>query len=413
MPEDLLELEIETPEELETPETPVEGAEGEQPQGENADGEQKPPITSLFQADGKKFDPQVSSILSKIKGENPEAGKLLMRALNRVGELDREFPGGLNEVREMRDKIEELGGVPGIEEKLQGAAEMDTIAQQFMGADPAFVDDLIESSPEAFNALAPVVFAKYAEQNPDGFQGYIGRLVFGNMQEAGIPLLLMRIGDLVADKPQATEALKQLNDYLGGFKAMAQKPVAEAKPGKTAPQPKKDDLSVREERLRSQEWNAERTAIQKNIVNGEYKKSLNGRTATSEERAQIQELFLSRSAKAADRIFPGWQQKAERYIKSNDKTGYIRYMETIYRRIVPEAVASAVSSTMRGKAAGTQQKPQAPQQKPGSPAARAPEGFTPVAKEPGTWEIDYGRTSQAMLRQNQAVLKDGKKVAWR
>ncbi|MDE2099607.1 MAG: hypothetical protein KGL39_20310 [Patescibacteria group bacterium] len=412
MPEDLLEIEAETPEAEEAPEGEQPGAEGQQPEGEKPEGE-KTPVTSLFQSDGKKFDPQVSAALNKIKGENPELGKLLLRAVSRVGELDREFPGGLNEVRELRDQVEEFGGITGIQEKLDSLQEMDGLAQQFMSADPAFVDDLIQSSPEAFSALAPVVFQKFAETNPDGFGAYIGRIVYANMQAAEIPLVMMRLNDLVADKPQAIEALKQLNVYLGGFRDLASKALPEFKGAKSST-PKNDDLSKREEALRSKEWQAERDSLHKGIVNTEYKRALAGRTPNSEEKAQILELFTGRATTAANRLFPGWQQKAQRYINANDKAGYLRYMETIYRRIVPEAVSSAVSSTMRGKATSTK-KPATPARPAVKPAANGAgtEGFAPLAKEPDTWEIDYARTTPSMLRNNRAVLTSGKKVEWR
>src|SRR4051812_2981055 len=110
MSEDLLELEAETPEEQplseeETPET------SETPETPAEEGDPKTPVTSLFQPDGKKLDPQVSATLAKLKTENPELGKLLTRAVYRVAEIEREFPGGVTEAKELRDKVEELGGV--------------------------------------------------------------------------------------------------------------------------------------------------------------------------------------------------------------------------------------------------------------------------------------------------------------
>lgn len=406
MPEDLLELEADPIEETaeETPETTETGE-----TVETEEGTEKTPVTSLFQADGKKLDPQVSSTLAKIKTDNPELGKLLTRAVYRTAELEREFPGGVTEAKELRDKVEELGGVDSIESKLEGAKEMDGLAEAFMSGDPAFVEDLVQSSPEAFSALAPLVFQKFAEVNAEGFSAYMGRVVLGDMQAAGLPLMMMRVLDLIpADNTKLKEAFDQVNNYFGSFKDLASKPLPSAKA--KAATGKTDDLSKREEALRAKEWQGERDTIQKGIVNSEYTKLLAGRKPDSEEKAQILELFRSRSMSAADRLFPGWKEKAQRYTSNNDKAGFLRYMKSIYARVVPEAMASSVNSTLKGKkAAAPAVKKLAAAGKPVTPVA----GFKPVSAEPSTWDIDYGRTQQSMLRENRAILKDGSKVSWK
>ena len=400
-------------------ETPLEGAEEtalERPAAETGeeqipDGttDQTAPITSLLGPDGKKLDPTVRTLLSEIRTKNDAAGKLLTKAVYRVAELDREFPGGLTEARELRDKVEELGGVDGIEGKFETLAELTGLSKQFMDADPAFVEDMATSSPESFAALAPVVFAKYAQTNPDGFTAYIGRVVWSDMNTNGIPLLLQRMADFMpADKPQAIELLNTLSTYLNGFGELSKKAPATARPRAEA---KPDDLTAREEALRSREWKADRDGIQRGIVREEETKALSGRKPDTEERAQIRELFMTRSGAAANRLFPGWAEKAQRFIKSGDKAGYLRYMKSIYVRVVPEAMASAVNSTMRHAKPAPVVK-QTAVSRPGSSAAPV-NGFKPVATEPDTYKIDYGRTTKAMLQENRAILTDGARVQWK
>ena len=390
----------------------AEGAEGEAQGSEGeAQGEQQPVVTSLFQTDGKKLDPTVSKKLAAIKAENPALGKLLSKAVYRVAELDREFPGGLSEARELREKVEEFGGVEGIQSKIDGVKELQSLADYYMAGDPAFVEDMAVSSPESFAKLAPLVLQKYSESQPEAYAAHVGRVVYGDMQRNEIPLLMMRLIDVVGDNAKAGELIGQLNTYLGGFKALADKKVDPVRSAAQA-QPKKDDLSKREEELRSKEWRAERDVAQKNIVNAEYAKALAGRKPDAEERGQIRELFSMKAARLADNLFKGWQAKAQGYIQRDDKPGYLRFMQSIYKRVAPEAMAAAVNGTMKGKAAA----PVNRQQKPavnGKPVVAAPAGFTPVAKEPGSYEIDYGRTTKEMIGKNQAVLKDGKKVQWR
>jgi len=423
MPElDLLEPPVDAEEqEHETPDGDGETPEGEQSgegegekDGEGDDG--KPAVTSLFQPDGKKLDPTVSAALQKLKAENPSLGKLLTKSMYRIAELDREFPGGVAEARELRDKVEEFGGVQAIEEKIAGLAEMDGLAKQFMDGDPAFVDDLIESSKEGFAAIAPVVFAKYAELHPDGFGAYLGRIVYQDLVANEVPLLMMRLQDCIGalDKNEnAVEAFKLVNSYLGAFKALANKPMPEVK--KSTATPKNDDHTRREEELRAREWKLERDTAQRTIMDAEYSRALAGRKPSAEEKLQIRELFTTRGKSAADRMFPGWAEKAQRFITANDKAGYLRYMKSIYARVVPEAMQSAVASTLRGakKPAVNGQRPVVKAVANGQQQNGGGSAYAPVAKEPSTWDIDFNRTNQGMLMGNKAILKDGRRVTWK
>lgn len=424
---DLLELETTQtlePEKVETPpeEQVLEGAEETKPkEGEETTGEGET-VTSLFGEDGKKLDPAVRDALAKIKegkveGVKPEVGKLLTKAAYRVAELDREFPGGLTEVRELRDKVEEFGGLTGIQEKLDGLTELDGLAQQFMAGDPAFVEDMATSSPESFAALAPAFLDRYAQIHPEGFGAYVGRVVYGDMQRNDVPLLMARLADVLGDNPKAVEIFNALNAYLGGYKTLAAKSVEPPRPKTAAAQPQQADQQRKEEELRLREWKIERDQAQRSMVDAEYTKALAGRKPDTEERAQIKELFIVRSKAAADKLFPGWFEKSQRFIKSGDKAGYLRYLGSIYRRVIPDAMASSVASTMKAA-----RKPAAAAQTPGTkPAAAAkPTGggeaggaFKPVAAEPSTWDIDYNRTSTAMLKENKAFLKSGARVSWK
>ena len=414
MPEELMELEAPP---LEQAEEHLEPTEGEQA-AEGQEGEQQAaghePVTSLFQPDGKRLDPTVRGALDKIKAENPDVGKILTKSIFRLAELDREFPGGLTDVRELRDKVEELGGITGIEQKIEGATELQELAVQFDAGNPAFVDDMVASNPESFAALAPVVFAKFAELQPESYAAYVGRVVYSDFTRNGLPLMLQRLADFIpADNPKAAELYNSIWGYLEGFKALADKPMATARPRQEQRQP--DASAQREEQLRAREWKVERDSVQRSIVREAETSTLAGRKPNNEEGAQIRELFLIRSKSTADKLFPGWGDKSQRFIKNGDKAGYIRYMTAIYRRVVPEAMASAVNSTLRGsrKPAATTNGAQPKKPVAAGAAQQANGDWKPVSAEPGTWDIDMNRTNTAMLQQNRAILRDGRRVSWR
>ncbi len=392
---------------------------GQTPDGEKpAEGEAATKVTSLFQPDGRKLDPAVKVGLAKLKAESPEVAKLVSRAIYRTAELEREFPGGLTEARELRDKVDGLGGLLEIEGSIQTAREFTELAVAFEQGSPAFVDDMLATSPQAFATLAPIIFGKYAEIHPEGWQSYIGRIVYGDLQKNEIPVAMTRLADSLRrdDKEGAAEAFNQVAGYLASYKDLASRQVAA--PKLDAPKPKDDDLNKREETLRSREWKTERAGIYRRLADEQYRFAIGSRKPTSEELAQIQELFQSRAGRLTRQNFPDWERKSEAFIRANDKAGYLRYMASIYRKVVPEAAASAVRSTLKSAPARTTATTTRPaaqtQQRQQQAVATDQSGtFKPIGKEPGTWDIDYDRTSPAMLAKNRAVLIDGRKVEWR
>lgn len=409
---DDLELIDDTEQQVEEPEQQTDETEHAESDSTEETTESDAPAPTMLFEQGGKLSPAVKDALLKLKTEKPEVGKLLTKAVFRVAELDREFPGGLTEAREMRDKVDEFGGLSGIEEKMTELSQYSAVVDAFDAQNPAFVDELA-TFPESFCALAPAFIGKYAELSPDGFKSYIGKLVYGDMQTNEVPLLMMRLQDFIGDNPKAIEVFEKINGYLGGFRNMAAinpaaPRAATAKPAANA------DNNKREDELRSKEWKIERQSIERTTRDSELTRSLAGRRPSTEERAQINELFLSRSKAAADRYFPGWGEKAQRFIRNNDKAGYLRYMTSIYSRVVPEAMASAVSATMksaRRPAASANGQPAKPKPA-GVAGAPAADGFKRMANMPPPYEIDYTRTSPSMISGNKAVLRDGKKVSW-
>lgn len=407
MPEDLMELDTELEE------TPAEETIEEQPEGETTEQtegeEQQPEVTSLFEDDGKRVAKPIRDTLAKIKTENASVGKLITDAVYRAAEFRREFPGGLTEVRGLRDDVEKLGGLESIRQNLDTANELRGLADAFMDGDSAaVVDDMIASSPESFSAMAPVVMDRFREVSPEGWSSYLGRVLYADAQANDIPLHIMRLADLVQENKTAFEIVSRLSQYFTSFKALAEKAPPAVKSRQKAAE---TEQPSREMELRAREWAMERQSMENELKTSIKTRALAGRKPDTEEGAQIDELFGSRAKKLADRLFPKRTEVATGYIKRGDKDGYMRYIKSVYQRVWPEAMASAVASTMKGKPgpkSGTQQTKTAPVS-----ATRVGEGFALVSKEPAAIEINWNLTTKAMISKNQAVTTSGKKVQWR
>lgn len=412
---DLLELDSPALDAAEEPIEPDEiTAEGDQPASEETEGEPKPPITSLFQPDGKKLDPRVKEALGKFKADNPDAAKLITKAVYKVAELDREFPGGLTEAKELRNEIDAMGGVSGIKDQLEVAQRYDGLAGAFEKADPAFVDDLVESYPASFAQLAPKMFSEYARIHPEGWQKYIGQIVVADFARNQVPLVMMRLADVIADNPKAIPLYNQINAYLATFQELADKKADVPK----FEEPKAAPTDQREASLQQREWKLESTTLQARVANDEYKRVLAGRSVDTETKAEIKELFITKSESLTRQYFPGYADKLKAFAQRGDKAGYMRFLTTIYRRVMPESTAWAVSKALKGKPTAPAAKA-APVAKAAPPATngnnpRNSDGtFKPISAEPGPWDVDYDRTDVKLLRENRAFLKDGRRVSWK
>jgi hypothetical protein len=408
MAEELLEADpIETDEPVE--ETPAEGADlTEQP----AEGEQPAEITSLFDADGKRVAQPIRDQLAKMKAENPAAAKLIADAVYRTAEFRREFPGGLAEMRELRDQVEQFGGLAALEEKAKDAQEFAELGQAFTEEPQLLVQDMVVSDPEAFSRFAPIAFDRYREENVKGWNAYVAKVFDADIRSGPVPLALSLLMRSVKDNPEAIEQLNIVNGYLGKFQAIAAEAPEVKPPQRRTAQPNE---SKRENDLRAREWNTERRELHTEIKTEAMTKALAGRKPTTEEKAQIEELFMSRANRLASNNFKGWQEKAQAYIARNDKAGYLRYMGSIYRRVVPEALTSAIAGTLKGRGAVAVAQPGVARKPNVAPnaAAKPADGFALVAKEPDSYLVDYSRTTSKMVAENKAVLSDGKKVYWR
>ena len=391
---------------------PLEGAE-ETPEGE------KPPVpTSLFQSDGKKLDPAIKTVLGELKTKSPEAARLVTKALYDMGQFQREFPGGLTEAKEIRDKIDGLGGFTAIEERLQDLDFFDGVDKKFTAGDPGFVDELANADPGAFAKIAPAVFAKYADIHPDGWKQYIGSVVYGDLLENGIPAEVTRLADALNAKNDAVviDSFNKIAKYLMLFKGLKElRP--ELPKGKTTETPD-GDLNKREMALRSREWQAEYAQLERRIVQDEYRSAIGSRKPTSEERATIQELYLNRRQTLARQYFPDQGKKLEQMRLRNDKAGFMRLARIMQLKVTPEAMRWAVARTLKpAKSSTTRQNTQQEQR---TESQRKPQSqangagiFKFVGAEPDTYDIDYDKTNKALLAENKAILRDGSRVQWR
>jgi hypothetical protein len=418
MPEDAiatLEAPVETADETSvdtgidesTEEAPVDGAESTE--------EAEPVETSTETGpiiDGKRLSEGAKATLAEIKAKDPKLAAQIKSALFSADALRRQLPGGLKEVATLRQQIEEIGGPDGIQALKAEQQEWNALDQQFAAGDPKFVDNIAEGSPESFVALAPAVFAKYAELNQEGYSAYVSKVFVADMQAEGIPLALERLQDFIGDNPKAMEIWQKIAGYVNRVNGMAQKPVnSPVKPGNAAPDDRERQLTEREESLTRTEWKGATDSERMNVFNSEFARLTAGRKISDVQKAAIKELYASRLMAAA-RKTQNFNSNIDRYFSSRDRAGYLRYMGSFYKQEIPKALRSAIDSVMPSKPGPAARPPVAAAPvSAGKPAT----GFAWVASAPSASSVDMTHpfNTQANWSAGKAVLKNGSKVTWK
>jgi len=349
--------------------------------------------------------------LEKLRSENPEMAAKVRHAVFKSEEMARELPGGLKELRQLRETVETLGGDVGIQEvqsELRGWHEFD---EQFSNGDPKAIEFMLSDpqGQQSFLKLMPTALAKFSELHPDGYGQYMASVFVGDMAQNGITLALDRLQDFIADNPKAMDQWNKLAGYVNRLGQLSQKKV---EPPKSEAQQQKgaSDIEQREAQLTRTEWKNETANEQRQVFQSEWARNAAGRKITEAQSAAIKELFESRLNKA---IQAKHASVLERYFNAKDKNGFMRYASSISKTEVPRALKAAFDAVMPGR----------PGPKPGTAngvkppvngALKVTPGFTQIAKQPATQDIDYRHqfNTPANFQAGKAILKDGRKVTW-
>jgi hypothetical protein len=392
---------------------------GAEPEAPDTDADAKP---GRVVVDGR-LSPAHKAALDAIAADPKNKG--IADALRRdaffADRMRRELPGGVQELQQLRERIETLGGPEGIEEvqsELNGWHEFD---QQFTAGDPKVLEFLTQTPEgmQSFLKIVPMAMEKYREAHPDGFNSYVTQIFTADMNQAQIPLIVARLADYLGQVPegvreQAMGLWKHLNDYTNRIAQLASKQVT---PPKIEAPPKPDNsLQERELNFTRKEWRAEAEQQHHNkIFNAAWQKHVGARQITPEQqrgiirlyRTELQELLTAKK---------DWNPTLERYVKSGQKDGFLRHFGAVYQEASPLALRRALAAFGITK---TAPKPAANGTQPGAakPTATAPKaaaGFVLVGKKPDmATEVNRGATTPEMWTRRQAILKDGRRVTWR
>jgi hypothetical protein len=388
-------------------EAPVEGAEVETQE------QQPPPITAPYKPiseDGKRLDDKAKATLEQIKATDPALAKALRDALFDQDRIRRALPGGLKEVNELRQTIEQLGGpegIQGIQAEVKGWNDFD---QNYMAGDPKALEFMLSSpeSQQAFMKLAPMAFNKFEELNPEGYASYVCSRIIGDAQSNDIPICMKAIQFYISqgNMEGVTGEFNKINAWLNGIEATAKRPPAIPQ-AQQVDNSKIKELETQNSELVRNQWKGESAQEQNQIYSSELNRLLAGRKVTD---AQREDILLRVQTKLGLRI-KDQEKTLNQYFAVKDKNGFLKFASSFSKKHIPELLREAVDRYVPQKPGPKVQ--QVPQNgKPITPPlGQASNGFQPSTR-PERDQIDWGATTHSMMMNRQAVLIGGKKVKW-
>ncbi|AEU37289.1 hypothetical protein [Granulicella mallensis] len=131
--------------------------------------------------DGRQIPPALRSALNDLRLIDPKLANRLKNVWFADLALKKEFPGGLNEARALREFKERLGGDEGIQQIEQERQYFQGLDQQFAMGDAKVLEHLANVAPEGFSKLVPAAMAKLAETSPEHFEHIAGVMMAGHL----------------------------------------------------------------------------------------------------------------------------------------------------------------------------------------------------------------------------------------
>lgn len=406
------------------------GEGGEQGQQQQGDGQQQGGDGQALQ--GKELRQALRNSLAEIRGKNPSVAREFKEAVYARDELRREFPGGLQEAREIRDTLNGISAVDSTTgTELKGREALDLIQkesaylqqldQHFSSANPALWDQLVEAQPESFIRLMPSAIEKLEQLAPDAFASLIANRMLADMAQEGVIDDLKWLARVAGENKEAKEIAGRTIAYLQRLSGFAQKPFEAPKNLKAGnnqngQQGGEDRVAQRERDLNIREYRSAHGQVAQQMFATELAKHTAGRNVSQEQKTAIIELVtnaLTRAETAEDK------KKIDRYFAANDKAGYLQFKRSILDRSLSSAVERAVAVTIGrkpgpGAKGGGQGQRQGQQQQGGKQQPQAAQGWKQVAQSPHQNDIDWARTRQhGSVLEGRYILRDGSRVQHR
>jgi hypothetical protein len=361
------------------------------------------------------------------------------QAKRQVAQFRKDFPGGRDEALQYKqtvEELEELGGREALENLRTADQQNEAIDKKFMVGDPTVVDDIISFNPESFKKLMPAILSKFHAMDKDGWNREMSSVILGEIKNSGLQmqLHLMERELKRIDADSFPQEKAELTSLVGGIKKWVEdiEKLATAKPAS-----KSDDVDPRIKEAEQRELQAadrEAKAFNTTLVSqwnsfkvakieAALKAHLGNKPISDEAKETVIEKTMQRVTQKleADKTWkPSFTRLWEKGFQSGNANDLIKFCKSRSEALIPDAVKYVYGYLYGNATLGAQPKKDAAKDgkqsvngnKPNG--AAKPAGWVKLAKQPPTQLVDrgIGKTTIAMLYNDQAILRDGRKVYW-
>jgi hypothetical protein len=414
MPEDMGSIEtVETGAEPEVVETVETGAETTETGNEVDTPVEKQELTPKAGAKGKVNLSEVAKKSGEaLKAIDPALPAAIRTAAFELGGLYREFPGGLREAVALKTAFSELGGAEGAKELQEAVADYGSLEQMFEKGEGAFWERLADASPQAFSQGMPAGLEKWKAVDPEMYNHVQSRVMMNTLDGAKVSETLEAIWSAITDEKQQPlkDAVAKIWQTLDGFRKAGEKaPERKVDPQNEVLTRREQELAQRETRallmpIKNEGLTQIRTLTDREMSQG-YQWSATDPDVQQAVRERVQSEVVKASGK--DKTFV---DEFERLKARGDSSGLSRHVKNFQDRVTPSIVQRVAKLfAVKPKNAGAVIK-KTPAQ--ATVATKADQGWVKISAQPNASSVNRSATTDDMILNNKAILRDGRKVQW-
>lgn len=364
---------------------------------------------------------------------SPQEQRSLRNAIHIAAKADEVSGGNLTRFEAERQAYSQLA-LPGEEslppedlvETVRGDREqLQGIINDIQAGGPRLLEEMIADHPESFKSLVPQAMDRLAQLDNERFSNYVARSAVGYLNSQGLPVEFAILDEFLPslpDFPGKNRLIQAIQKVYGAFNSL------ETLAAKQLPDPNRqnpadsgnvdergNDLTQREMNITRYEWN--RTAGQANVQlrDAEMTKVAAARKVTlteqekSEVKAAVRDEFEARLA-----ANPRYGETMQGYLRSRNQREYNKRAASEGQKLLPSIVARHTNAVLDKRTAAKQNSGGAKTSSNAAPSH-------PVKDSSGNliqWlsgspkslgkQVDYMRTTNAMLQRNEAYLKGEK-----
>lgn len=392
--------------------------------------------------DGKPSRTTAAAI-ALIKQSHPQVAKAIPRALAMEARIRSMVPQGVNpfdEFKRLQRVEKDLGGQRGIADIRKELAEIEELDQLYARSDPRMLDIMtstpdgerafskmapfipgklkkLPGGPAAIISMAPAIYDLHRELAPRSYNRYMSSTILGDLMHADVDLHFRRLASLIpADNEigkQSVAAIQAYMDRLNGLtklepEAMPAETNTGTDTGREELTRERQELANEKRAMVLQGWKNASDQAKDKLFQSAWAELSKGKKISPVDREDIEARFWLRLPKAMAQV-PGFDQSLKEFWESEDRDGYLRYLQGLHAQHVPRVLKAEIVRRFP-QAAGTQAA--VTQATPGTQRGALDSGFKRVASAPVMNSVNVRLTSTDMWKQGKAVLKSGEKVQW-